>query len=197
METGPLGQLLSGIGLVITAFCASITLTVITLQQRRKQWIDDFRALYAEFWRDPDVSTVRRWIVSNKEYEGLRDILVRRNTTTENNLDAKDNAELDKVDKFCSIMIRVGTFEKRRMPKDYRLLLEKMFAEFWMNKVGPRDELKFYIKQHWGAEFDALLVGSRRVSLLRRRMYTGPATSAEPLLESGTEQRSGVNKVEA
>ncbi len=106
METGPLGQLLSGIGLILTASCAGATLFWIGRQQRRKLWIDDFRALYAEFWSNKDVSMVRRWIISNKEYEDLRRILILRNVDPKNNnLSPDDNAKLDKVDKFCSIAL--------------------------------------------------------------------------------------------
>jgi len=56
MTVGEVGQLMSGIALITTALCAGVTLTIISLQQRHKQWIDDFRALYAEFWNDEDIS---------------------------------------------------------------------------------------------------------------------------------------------
>ena len=43
-------------------------MTILSLYQKRKQWVNDFRVLYAEFWNDKDISQVRRWIVSNKLY---------------------------------------------------------------------------------------------------------------------------------
>jgi hypothetical protein len=45
---------MSGTGVLITSLCAGVTVTIISLYQKRKQWVDDFRALYAEFWNDKD-----------------------------------------------------------------------------------------------------------------------------------------------
>jgi hypothetical protein len=49
MTWGEIGQLMSGTGVLITSLCAGVTVTIISLHQKRKQWVDDFRALYAEF----------------------------------------------------------------------------------------------------------------------------------------------------
>ena len=56
MTWGEIGQLMSGTGVLITSVCAGVTVTIISLYQKRKQWVDDFRALYAEFWNDKDIS---------------------------------------------------------------------------------------------------------------------------------------------
>ena len=67
---------INGTGVLITSLCAGVTVTLVSLHQKRKQWVDDFRALYAEFWNDKDISQVRMWIVSNKLYtEVLKPIL--------------------------------------------------------------------------------------------------------------------------
>ena len=47
MTWGEIGQLMSGTGVLITSLCAGVTVTIISLYQKRKQWVDDFRALYA------------------------------------------------------------------------------------------------------------------------------------------------------
>ena len=79
MTWGEIGQLMSGTGVLMTSLCAGVTVTLVSLHQKRKQWVDDFRALYAEFWNDKDISQVRRWIVSNKLYtEVLKPILAQR-----------------------------------------------------------------------------------------------------------------------
>ena len=49
MTWGEIGQLMSGTGVLITSLCAGVTVTLVSLHQKRKQWVDDFRALYAEF----------------------------------------------------------------------------------------------------------------------------------------------------
>lgn len=55
MSWGEFGQLMAGIGILLTALTAVTTLILISLQQKRKQWADDFRAIYAEFWNDRDI----------------------------------------------------------------------------------------------------------------------------------------------
>jgi hypothetical protein len=70
---------MSGTGVLMASLCAGVTVTLVSLHQKRKQWVDDFRALYAEFWNDKDISQVRRWIVSNKLYnEVLKPVLAQR-----------------------------------------------------------------------------------------------------------------------
>jgi hypothetical protein len=59
MTWGEIGQLMSGTGVLMTSLCAGVTVTLVSLHQKRKQWVDDFRALYAEFWNDKDISQVR------------------------------------------------------------------------------------------------------------------------------------------
>ena len=69
-------------------------MTIISLYQKRKQWVDDFRALYAEFWNDKDISQVRRWIVSNKLYdEELKPVLAQRIEKGYNDLDEDGSAK--------------------------------------------------------------------------------------------------------
>jgi hypothetical protein len=60
MTWGEIGQLMSGAGMLMTSLCAGMTVTIISLYQKRKQWVDDFRALYAEFWSDKDISQACR-----------------------------------------------------------------------------------------------------------------------------------------
>src|SRR4051812_4786306 len=117
MSWGDIGQLLSGIATLIIALCAGIIATVISFQQTRKQWVDDFRSFYAEFWNDKEVSEVRRWVASKQIYDQiLRPALVQRNKQTENELDEEACIKLDKLDKFLSVLIRLQAAEKMPMP---------------------------------------------------------------------------------
>ena len=96
MTWGEIGQLMSGAGVLMTSLCAGVTVTIISLYQKRKQWVDDFRALYAEFWNDKDISQVRRWIVSNTLYnEALRPVLTQRIEKGYNDLDEDGSMEID------------------------------------------------------------------------------------------------------
>jgi hypothetical protein len=147
-----LGELLSGIGTIVIAVIASI----ISLQQYRKQWFDDFRTVYAEFWNDKEATEVRRWISSRKQYDDvLKPVLVRRNQQKENNLEQEDNVILDKLDKFLSIMVRLQVAEKIGMPVRRRLLVTKLlFSKYWIAAINSRSELVTYVEENWREEID-------------------------------------------
>jgi hypothetical protein len=101
MTWGEIGQLMSGTGVLITSLCAGVTVTIISLYQKRKQWVDDFRTLYAEFWNAKDISQVRRWIVSNKLYnEVLKPVLTQRIEKGHNDLYEDGSTKIDMIDKF-------------------------------------------------------------------------------------------------
>ena len=96
MTWGEIGQLMSGAGVLMTSLCAGVTVTLVSLYQKRRQWVDDFRTLYAEFWNDKDISQVRRWIVSNKLYdEALKPVLTQRIEKGYNDLDDEGSTKID------------------------------------------------------------------------------------------------------
>jgi hypothetical protein len=128
MTWGEIGQLMSGTGVLITSLCAGVTVTIISLYQKRKQWVDDFRALYAEFWNDKDISQVRRWIVSNKLYNDvLKPVLTQRIEKGYNDLDEDGSMKIDMIDKFMSLIIRLETLEESTRTKRQRALIERFF----------------------------------------------------------------------
>jgi hypothetical protein len=99
MTWGEIGQLMSGAGVLITSLCAGVTVTIISLYQKRRQWVDDFRTLYAGFWNDKDISQVRRWIVSNKLYdEVLKPVLTQRIEKGYNDLDEDGSRQVHVAD---------------------------------------------------------------------------------------------------
>jgi hypothetical protein len=154
MTWGEIGQLMSGTGVLITSLCAGVTVTIISLYQKRKQWVDDFRTLYAEFWNDKDISQVRRWIVSNKLYnEVLKPVLTDRIEKGYNDLDEDGSMKIDMIDKFMSLIIRLETLEESTRTKRQRVLIEKfLFSKHWKEKVSSRPELREYIATSWKGE---------------------------------------------
>ena len=124
MTWGEIGQLMSGTGVLITSLCAGVTVIIIPLYQKRKQWVDDFRALYAEFWNDKDISQVRRWIVSNKLYnEVLKPVLTQRIEKGYNDLDEDGSTKIDMIDKFMSLVVQLETLEESTRTKRQRTLV--------------------------------------------------------------------------
>jgi hypothetical protein len=151
MTWGEMGQLMSGAGILISSLCAGVTVTIISLYQKRKQWVDDFRALYAEFWNDKDISQVRRWIVSNQLYrEVLQPVLTQRVEKGYNDLDEDGSTKIDMIDKFMSLINRLETLEGSARTKRQRALVERfLFAKHWKDKAGARPELREYIATSW------------------------------------------------
>ena len=154
MTWGEMGQLMSGAGVLITSLCAGVTVILVSLHRKRKQWVDDFRALYAEFWNDKDISQVRRWIVSNTLYNDvLKPVLTQRIEKGYNDLDEDGSMKIDMIDKFMSLIIRLETLEESTRTKRQRALIERfLFAKHWKEKVSARPELREYIATSWKGE---------------------------------------------
>ena len=158
MTWGEIGQLMSGTGVLVTSLCAGVTVTIISLHQKRKQWVDDFRALYAEFWNDKDISQVRRCIVSNKLYnELLKPVLTQRIEKGYNDLDEDGSLKIDMIDKFMSLILRLETLEESTRTKRQKAVIERfLFSKSWKDKVRARPELREYIATSWKGAIDML-----------------------------------------
>jgi hypothetical protein len=143
----PLGNEL---GLVLAGIAAFAFFIAVQMHQRRDQWLGSFRGIYGEFWGDDHVAYARSIIVSSTCYnEILRPILNKRNNNEENFLTLEENDILDKIDRFCAIMVRVTSFSSTLKKPDEFELWEKLFYDFWINKVEPREGLRTYIQNHW------------------------------------------------
>ena len=147
---------MSGAGVLITSLCAGVTVTLISLYQKRKQWVDDFRTLYAEFWNDKDISQVRRWIVSNKLYnEVLKPVLTQRVEKGYNDLDEDGSMKIDMIDKFMSLIIRLETLEESTRTKRQKAVIERfLFSKHWKDKASSRPELREYLATGWKGEIE-------------------------------------------
>jgi hypothetical protein len=156
MTWGEIGQLMSGAGVLMTSLCAGVTVTLISLYQKRRQWVDDFRTLYAEFWNDKDIGQVRRWIVSNKLYhEVLNPVLTQRIEKGYNDLDEDGSMKIDMIDKFMSLIIQLETLEERTRTRRQRTVIERfLFSKHWKDKARSRPELREYIATAWKGELE-------------------------------------------
>jgi hypothetical protein len=158
MTWGEIGQLMSGAGVLISSLCAGVTVTIISLYQKRKQWVDDFRALYAEFWNDKDISQVRRWIVSDTLYNDVvKPVLTQRIEKGYNDLDEDGSLKIDMIDKFMALIIRLETLEGSARTKRQRTLVERfLFSKHWKDKARARPELREYIATSWKGGIEML-----------------------------------------
>ncbi len=150
LKLGPIGQLLSGIGVIAGAFIAAIAAFNITRRQAEDAWIDRFRVLYAEFWLNPDIAVVREWIINENAYKELEAVLILRNSNILCEVPHADHEKLDKIDRFCAIIARIQSFDERRIPRHQRALWTKQLnGAFWVAKIRLRAELAKYVKNHW------------------------------------------------
>lgn len=149
MTVGEFGQLLSGIGLITGAIIGIYTAVIYNARQRDDAWLDRFRGLYEEFWKNPEMEEVRRWIVNENDYKNLDQLLRKRNETRECVVSIDDHKKLEKIDKFCSLMVRARTFGELEMRPRQRLLWSKLLYGFWHEKMKNRESLRTYIRIHW------------------------------------------------
>lgn len=164
---------LSGAGLLTTGAAAWYTAVRVTnrnaakdREQRREtehqraaaarrdalaRAVKTFHILYAEIWKDPDISYVRRSIYNDEEYKEIDLLLQKRNQVEYNNLTRQENNTIEKVDRFCSILIRVKSFsENEEMSERQRVLWKKLLEDFWLAKIKARRPAFYtYIINHW------------------------------------------------
>jgi hypothetical protein len=147
---------MSGAGVLMTSLCAGVTVTLISLYQKRRQWVDDFRTLYAEFWNDKDIGQVRRWIVSNQLYDDvLKPVLTQRVEKGYNDLDEDGSMKIDMIDKFMSLMIQLETLEESTRTRRQRTVIERfLFSKHWKDKARARPELREYLATAWKGELE-------------------------------------------
>lgn len=142
-----IGAFLSGVGIFAGAIAAYYIIRKADIQRQRE---DNFRKLYAEFWKDDDVCYVRRCITNNNEYADLEKILFKRNSCTENNLSKEENDVLERVDKFCAALVHVKSLSRGKMNKTQKKMWNKLlYADFWATRAYSRHELRKYINKHW------------------------------------------------
>lgn len=151
-----IGPFLSSIALIAAAVAAWATFFVfhkktleLQIQQKNEDWLKGFRLLYAEFWKDDKIALVRKWITSEEEYKIINEILSKRLECPDNLLSSDDNDKLEKIDRFCSIIVRITSFSKSEMNEAQKELWNRMFGDFWFDKIKSRTELVDYAKIYW------------------------------------------------
>lgn len=66
-----------------------------------------------------------------------------------NDCNLEENAVLENIDYFCSILMRIEFFDRRRMTREQRVLWYVTFEKYWMTKIRERAELMAYIARFW------------------------------------------------
>ncbi|MCR6734315.1 MAG: hypothetical protein NVV83_09610 [Afipia sp.] len=116
----------------------TVTLFVVHLHAKSYQWLEGFQSLYKSFWDDDEIARTRKFLVNDVTYITLRDVLKKRLASTNNNLTPEENDELEKIDRFCALMVRISFFANLSRNKEHRNLYRATFS-FWIDKLKQRD----------------------------------------------------------
>jgi hypothetical protein len=162
-----IGQLLSGIGVLITTLVALCTLFIFHKKQLDDAWLDRFRNLYQEFWNDEGMIEARHLINNSEGYAELEKILKKRNMTPDCNVNWEEYKILERIDNFCSVLTRVRSFGLSiRMSDIQKELWEDLLYSLWIKKFEEKTELREYVKRHWPKLMQAVEITKRKKFIL-------------------------------
>lgn len=156
------GPLVSGVSLAIGAAAAWYTAIRVTqrnaekdraqrVEAERRRAADTFQALCSEFWHNEDASYIRRCIVNEKEYPDIAPILAKRNATKYNELSREDNDVIEKIDRFCFLLVRMKSCaDSGLLNPAQRGLWKKGREDFWLERMKKRrPDFLEYVRRHW------------------------------------------------
>lgn len=141
--------LISSIALIVGAIGAWATLIFVQRRTLEMQWVEAFRHIYSEFWKDESIANARRRIDNDHEFAPLQKTISRLLSDGNVDMDSKDYELLEDLDKFCALLLRAAFFNKRRMTSVQRELWTAMFESYWVNRLYERPELKIYVERYW------------------------------------------------
>lgn len=144
-----IGPFLSGIGLIFTAVAAWTTFLLINRQALNRVWLDSFRQLYNEFWKDEQIAIMRNIIVSDVEYKKVEQVILERLKNERNLFSFEENKIIECVDRFCAFLMKVDFFDREYMTPKQRELCNKTYGNYWVRKVKDREALYRYKSKFW------------------------------------------------
>jgi hypothetical protein len=155
---------LSGLALLLSASVASVNVLIsyhiaMTLHKWQKQQ-QEFRGteewyrynceIYDSFYNDSDIVQVRAWIANDSEYDDLLGTLSARLDGNGNaNLTADDYKKLEKLDKFCSLLVRIIHLHNYRISEEQRVILGRIYYNYWVSNLSSREKMSQYINKFW------------------------------------------------
>ena len=126
-------------------------------EERNELLLKHFLELHELFWKESDFADVRRWISCQKAYEEIEPILSIRKQIEDKELppDALENrhyAILEKIDKFCNLMMRAIALNPQFKNQRAKALWKRLFFNYWvvhmMNKER-RPLLRWYVENFY------------------------------------------------
>jgi hypothetical protein len=131
------------------------------------EWLDRFRNLYDQFWKDEKMNRARYLLNNGPGYAELKEILLLRASQDECNLPWDDFQKLEIIDTFCSILSRVRSFG---LSIDMTSAQEELWGDllyyFWIQKLQHKPEIRSYVEKHWRKLLDPVTVTRRKKYIL-------------------------------
>ncbi len=137
----------------------------LQVQQKAAAWAEQFREIHVDFWNNEDYATVRTWIICDEEYTKIAPIL--RMRVNGQSPTATEAVAIEKIDRFCAIMLRVKQVNAAApklddLTPELKKLIEwekKSYYKWWFGSMledaktqKPKDERREfwqYIKTFW------------------------------------------------
>src|SRR4051794_34295824 len=153
-----LGPFLGGCGLIISSVVVMTTFFVVHRRQVRDAWLRDFQMQYGQFWSEDVTAEVRKWIIVDESYQKIEPILKKRNSSKKCILNEEEYDTLEKIDQFCSVIVRFRSFGEALIKSLQRQPWRRaMLAEYWIAQIAEREEMRIYITNSSPQFFEALM----------------------------------------
>lgn len=139
--------LLAAVALFVSTSTTIYMIVNVRLRSVRDQWIQRQSELYHEFWHDETHARVRWWLMGG--FDEIGSILEKRNRSEHGrSLTYEENAELEKFDKFISVLARFQDYDQGYMDKAKTKIWERSF-QLWIDKMSLRPQVPEYVAKCW------------------------------------------------
>lgn len=132
----------------------SLLIYLLYRRQRTDAWLRDFGELHRAFWDDRAMVDIRLWLANAEAYAEIAPVLRIRRAIHDKELSAfalpkRDYAVLEKIDRFCNLMMRVSVLD----PKFVRHadVWRRLFVQYWVDQIFTPEhaELSWYVKEFY------------------------------------------------
>jgi len=98
----------------IAGLVLSLAVYRLSTRQREDAWLQHFAAIHDRFWSDDDMKEVRAWFDCQDAYRKVEGVLKkRRDPQAAATITTDEYSELEKLDKFLTLMTRVVSLHPR------------------------------------------------------------------------------------
>jgi hypothetical protein len=144
----------------------------IDSRKHQAEWYANFRSMYHDFWNDPGMARVRKWIANPESYKTELFPVLQKRAVSRDQVSASDYDVLELVDRFGALLARFIDQNLEELSADKRWLVERAFDDYWLNTIfTERPDLQTYLESHWPRVMQK--VSAQRAERLKRPAEQG------------------------